>query len=132
MRTSTINFIQNTCSILHKNRQSTIMVVSLWSHYGWKSMKWEKLLLLSYLKLIWPSPLLYYSIIIKSQILHTMNSQHSEHMNYSYSECLGFCFCFCFVFVFSFCLFEVFGFGFVLLFFWFFFSWSAAAAVALD
>lgn len=27
MRTSTINFIQNTCSILHKNRQSTIMVV---------------------------------------------------------------------------------------------------------
>lgn len=36
-----------------------------------------------------PSPLLYYDIN-KSQILHTMNSEHSEYMNYSHSFVLGF------------------------------------------
>lgn len=80
-RTSTTDFIQNTSPVLHKNRQPTITTVSLWSHYGWKSVKWEKVLQFSYLKLTQTSPLLYYCLIIKSQILHTMNS---EHMNYSY------------------------------------------------
>lgn len=58
------------------------MVVCLWSHYEWKSVKREKVLQFSYLKLTQPSPPLYYSIIIKIQILHKMNSEHSEYMIY--------------------------------------------------
>lgn len=97
-RTSTTDFIQNTSPVLHKNRQPTITTVSLWSHYGWKSVKWEKVLQFSCLKLTQTSPLLYYCLIIKSQILHTMNS---EHMNYSYrffGFVVGFFILFCFFF----------------------------------